>query len=117
MKTKVFWCYLLALLVLAVSWRSEGVQNKPKRLRTLDELDRSGLMMGEQKHSLVEEIAQQVSQKAISLPLSLSLYLSLTHTHTHTTPSHSHKQDNVVPFYHTASVQASVRQWFANPSW
>ena len=75
MKTKICWCYLLALLVLAVSWRSEGMQNKRKRLRILDELDRSGLMMGEQKHSLVEEIAQQVSHKAVSFPLILSLSL------------------------------------------
>ena len=57
-------CLLLVLLlVLTVSWRSEGVQNKPdnrRRLRSLRE-DRPGLTMGPQKHSLVEEIAQQVS--------------------------------------------------------
>ena len=96
-----YW-YMLALLVLAaVSWRSQGThyfinkhednRRSMRRLRYFHK-DQPGLIMGQQKHSLVEEIAQQVGHSAVSLLLS-----SL--------------------FYHTGSVQASVRQWFANSSW
>ena len=85
--------YMLALLVLAVSWRSQGAHNfinkhdnrrGMRRLRYLHDKDQPGLIMGQQKHSLMEEIAQQVSHGAVLLPLSLSLSLSSPPPHTYT---------------------------------
>ena len=80
MAAAIHCCYLLALLVLAVGWMSEGVQNKyrydsSKRLQRFHE-DRPGLIVDQQKkHSLVEEV--QVSVKSPTL-LSLSLSFSLS---------------------------------------
>ena len=58
---------LLVLLVLAVSWRSEGVQNKHgnnRRLRSFHEGDRLELMMGPQTHTVqTEEITDLVNLK------------------------------------------------------
>ena len=62
MGTEILCWHLLALLVLTVSWRSEGVQNKlsRKRLRSFHE-DSPELIVDQQEHSLVEQIQVSTS--------------------------------------------------------
>ena len=59
MGTEIRCWHLLALLVLTVSWRSEGVQNR-KRLRSFHE-DSPELIVDQQEHSLVEQIQVSTS--------------------------------------------------------